>query len=375
MGNMIRDAVYIYFYELIYSKIQYESLGNICYNYIINIIIYINKGIWVMSINRIEYFNYIEEKLSILSTRINNRGKLNILDANLHSENFYMELLNLLYDFKLENLNTSNQNVEGIDLIDYKNKLIIQVSSTTTKQKIESSLSKDIFKSYNEYKFAFVSIANNADNLRRNNFKNPNKVSFNPKNDIYDIPRILKDVFALSIDKQKQIYEFIRKELGDSLDIVKLDSDLANIINILSKENLLNINQSINIDSFQIDKKIEYNKLNLASFIIEDYKIYNGHVEKKYIEFDKLGVNKSFAVLQTIRGKYIELCTNGKCQNADILFLEIIKKVKELILASKNCIDLSFEMLELCVNILVVDAFIRCKIFKNPEGYNYVITR
>ncbi|WP_235829634.1 ABC-three component system protein [Clostridium nigeriense] len=328
-----------------------------------------------MSINRIEYFNYIEEKLSILSTRINNRGKLNILDANLHSENFYMELLNLLYDFKLENLNTSNQNVEGIDLIDYKNKLIIQVSSTTTKQKIESSLSKDIFKSYNEYKFVFVSIANNADNLRRNNFKNPNKVSFNPKNDIYDIPRILKDVFALSIDKQKQIYEFIRKELGDSLDIVKLDSDLANIINILSKENLSNIKQSINIDSFQIDKKIEYNKLNLASFIIEDYKIYNGHVEKKYIEFDKLGVNKSFAVLQTIRGKYIELCTNGKCQNADILFLEIIKKVKELILASKNCIDLSFEMLELCVNILVVDAFIRCKIFKNPEGYNYVITR
>jgi len=30
--------------------------------------------------------------------------------------------------------------------------------------------------------------------------------------------------------------------------------------------------------------------------------------------------------------------------------------------------------LELCINILIVDAFIRCKIFENPERYNYAIT-
>jgi len=34
---------------------------------------------------------------------------------------------------------------------------------------------------------------------------------------------------------------------------------------------------------------------------------------------------------------------------------------------SENYNQIAFEELELCVNILVVDAFIRCKIFKNPE--------
>jgi hypothetical protein len=36
---------------------------------------------------------------------------------------------------------------------------------------------------------------------------------------------------------------------------------------------------------------------------------------------------------------------------------------------SANYADIPVEELDLCVNILVVDAFIRCKIFKNPLGY------
>ena len=35
---------------------------------------------------RSEYFNYIEEKLNFLSYRIKSRGKINLLDLNIHSE-------------------------------------------------------------------------------------------------------------------------------------------------------------------------------------------------------------------------------------------------------------------------------------------------
>lgn len=35
--------------------------------------------------NRSEYFNYIEKKLNILSYRIKNRGKINLLDLNIYS--------------------------------------------------------------------------------------------------------------------------------------------------------------------------------------------------------------------------------------------------------------------------------------------------
>ncbi len=205
--------------------------------------------------NRSAYFNYIEENLNVLSYRVNARGKLNILDLNLHCENFYMDLLNLIYGLCLENLNTINQNIEGIDLIDNVNKLIIQVSSTSTKQKIESTLSKEIFKKYNEYSFKFISISKPADNLRKNSFKNPYNINFNAENDIYDIPVILRHISSLGIDKQKELYEFIKRELGREVDTIRVYSDLAMIINILSKENLSNIQQDINVNSFEIQKK------------------------------------------------------------------------------------------------------------------------
>ncbi|WP_364146569.1 SMEK domain-containing protein [Paenibacillus sp. LPE1-1-1.1] len=95
--------------------------------------------------NRSEYFNYIEEKLQVLAFRIEKRGRLNILDLNIYSETFFADLLNLLFNFNLVNLNVLKQNVEGIDLVDINGKIIAQVSSTCTKQKIEGSLKKKIY--------------------------------------------------------------------------------------------------------------------------------------------------------------------------------------------------------------------------------------
>ncbi len=101
--------------------------------------------------NRSKYFEYMDEKIHTLAHRIQTKGKLNILNLHLHSENFYLHFFNLLYGYELINLNSSAQNVEAIDLIDHKNKIIFQVSATCTKQKIESTLSKDIFTKYNSY--------------------------------------------------------------------------------------------------------------------------------------------------------------------------------------------------------------------------------
>ena len=81
---------------------------------------------------RKNYFDYVEEKLAILSIRVKNRGKLNILDVHMHSENFYRDFINLLYGWSLENANNRLQNIEAIDLIDDNVKLIVQVSATAT---------------------------------------------------------------------------------------------------------------------------------------------------------------------------------------------------------------------------------------------------
>ncbi|PWJ88992.1 hypothetical protein C7380_1165 [Oceanotoga teriensis] len=325
-----------------------------------------------MPMNRSYYFNYIENKLQVLSNSVATRGKLNVLDYNIYSETFFANLLNMIFNFNLENMNTFKQNIEGIDLIDNENKIIAQVSSTSTKQKIEKSLEKEIFNNYPGYRFYFISIAREAENLRKMKYKNPNNVLFNPKEDIIDVKSILDNVLNMHIDKQKAFFEFIKKELGEEPDIFKVDTNLATIINILASEKLSEI-EEYSDNSFEINRKIEFNSLESVRETIDDYKIFYIKLDEKYTEFDKIGANKSFSVLQAIRKQYVLL--QNKEEISEIIFFNIIDNVIDIILKSNNYVEIPYEELEMCVQILVVDAFIRCKIFKNPEGYNHVVTR
>ena len=321
--------------------------------------------------NRQRYFNYIEEKLNILAVRISSRGKLNILDLNVHSENFYLNFFNELYGWNLKNLNNISHNVEAIDLIDDSERIIVQVSATSTKQKIESALKKDIIKKYSDYTFKFISISKDASDLRGKEYTNPHNITFNPVNDIYDINSILKHILSLGIGKQKRIYQFIKDELGGEVDIVKLDSNLATIIDILSKEDWDIQDPCDSINSFKIEQKITFNHLNSVKDIINDYKIHHSRVDKIYSEFDLMGNNKSSSVLSTIRKEYAK---SQKTLHDDDLFFRVLDSIENKTIQSPNFVQIPIEELELCVNILVVDAFIRCKIFENPEDYKNATT-
>lgn len=322
--------------------------------------------------NRPDYFNVIDERLSLLSHRIERRGKLNILDYHGHAEYFYQYFLNEVYSWKVTNENDIKQNVEAIDLIDHTNKFVIQVSATASKQKIKSSLSKDSMKNYAGYTFLFVSIATDADDLRKKTYKNPHGINFNPSSDIIDIKSILTRIRGLHIDDQERIYKFVKRELVTEIDPMKLETNLATVINILSKEDWDKAEPVTEINSFEIDRKITYNNLDGAKAIIDDYIVHYGRVDKIYSVFDSQGSNKSSTVLGTIRQEYAKAKSNF---TDDQLFFEVVVKVQEKVLNSINYSPIPFDELELCVNILVVDAFIRCRIFENPANYNYATTR
>jgi len=313
--------------------------------------------------NRSEYFNYIEEKLSILVTRINLRGKLNILDLNIHAENFYLNFFNLLFDWELKNLNAIQQNAPGIDLIDDTNKIIVQVSATGTKQKIESALKKDLSK-YHGYSFKFISISINSEELKTKTFINPHNLTFSPANDIFDTTNILNIILSLNTTKQKSIYDFLKIELKTEPDPEKIESNLTTIIKILSKEDLNHATSHYETVPYDIEEKILYNNIDAAKTLIEDYKIHYHRLDKIYSIFDNQGDNKSLSTLNAIRMEYLKLSQGTP---ADQCFFLVIDRISQKIRASYNYTNIPDEELELCVNILVVDAFIRCKIFKNPS--------
>ncbi len=321
--------------------------------------------------NRPNYFNVIEERLNLLAERIESRGRLNMLELNIHAESFYQHFLNELFGWAVLNENEIKQNAEAIDLVDHTNKLIIQVSSTASKQKIESSLLKDTLKKYNGYTFKFILIARDADKLRNKTFENPHGIAFSPAIDIIDKNSILSKIRGLNIDDLERIYKFVKKELVNEIDPLKLESNLATVINILSKEDWDKSEPISEINSFEIDRKISFNKLSKSKEWIDEYYNYYKRINDIYSEFDKLGSNKSKTVLAAFKNVYL------KAKNeylADELFDEIINKITERVLNSSNYEPIPIEELEQSIRIITVDAFIRCKIFENPESYNYATT-
>lgn len=316
--------------------------------------------------NRPNYFNVIDERLQLLALRIISRGKLNILDFHGHSENFYQYFLHELYNWQVINENENMQNVEAIDLIDHSNKYVIQVSATATKYKIESCLSKASIENYNGYTFKFISIAREANELRKNTYANPYEINFTPSIDIIDIQSILSKIRGMKIEDQKRIYEFVKKELIPEPDLLKIETNLASIINILSKENWESTDSALEINSYDIERKITHNNLNGAKVIIDDYGVHYLTINRIYSQFDVEGSNKSSTVLRTIRHEYAKAKSN---LSDDQLFFEVISQIQYKVLNSANYSSIPLDELEQCVSIIVVDAFIRCKIFENPNNY------
>jgi hypothetical protein len=314
--------------------------------------------------NRSIYFDFIESKLSSLATSIEVRGSLNILNEHLHAENFYLHFFNLLFGWKLQNLNVEIQNAAGVDLVDMTNRIIVQVSSTATKQKVESALAKDL-SAYKGFTFNFISISKDVKDLRTKTYSNPHNLTFSPPKDIFDIPSILRVIFTMDPDRLKEVYEFLKKELKSEPDTEKVESNLTTIIKILSKEDWGQEVLDFEVIPFDIEEKISYNQLDTPKVLIDDYKIHYHRINKIYSDFDKQGKNKSISILDGIRTEYLKL---REVVSPDECFLSVIEKVIVRVQSSANYTPIPYEELELCVQILVVDAFIRCKIFKNPVG-------
>lgn len=320
--------------------------------------------------NRADYYNYIEERMTTLCLRIERRGRLNILDYNLHAEHLYRDFFNLLFNWKLININNVQQNAEAIDLVDVENKIIIQVSATTTKAKIDDALIKIPTGKYNDFTFKFISIAKSAKNIKSKKYALPHGISFNSKSDIYDVEDILRQIYSLDIGNLERVYDFVCRELGGVTHPLQLNSNLTTIINLLSKEDL-SIVGIPSFNSFEIERKIEFNQLSNSKALIVEYNIYQGTVARIYSSFDSMGEPKSTFVLARIRKIYLE---NQAETNGDALFRLITNNIKHIITHSANFDTMSEDEIDLCVDILVVDAFIRCKIFENPENYKYVTT-
>lgn len=169
-----------------------------------------------MTLLRHENTDEFNTVIATLNNELAAEGNLNLLSQAVHAEESFKRILNSLYGWSLENVNEGTQNAEGIDLIDRDNRLVVQVSISCTKEKINRTLKKTILKQYvnagYRLKFAFVGKQDSA--VKTKSYKNENQIEFDPASDIILSVDLVRRFMHLDIEGQERALHVVRQETG-----------------------------------------------------------------------------------------------------------------------------------------------------------------
>jgi len=183
-------------------------------------------------------------------------------------------------------------------------------------------------------------------------------------------------VSSLKLMKQNHEKDILKK-IGTTDILNKYPSSLAVVINHISSINIDNVDILNSTNIYGPDKKITYNKVVIYKPILEQYKVYHGKLNKIYSEIEKQGSFKKELLLQNINNLYLK--AKGKIlgenlsiekvrENADKLIELVENYLWELYEKSPNAKeDIPFEAVNIGMKIIIVDAFVRCKILEEPK--------
>ena len=166
--------------------------------------------------------------------KISNLNSLNLYDVNLFSENSICELLNCIFDYKLHNINALTKNHPAIDLGDEYNRVAIQVTSSKSSKKIQSTIDK-FFENkldcvYDELSILILGKKQN----RYLEFNLPKDYSFNSDKHIIDFKDLLRFIKFLPTKKIKSISRLLIEENSSPQRRIHIKSNASKIKRILA---------------------------------------------------------------------------------------------------------------------------------------------
>lgn len=313
-------------------------------------------------IMRDRYCTEIENALTGLRERLEIRVAGNLTDLHVYAEAIMVSVLNPLLGLDLKSANISSPNAPAIDLVDDSNETIIQVSTDSSRDKIQSTLNKKKLASYSSYHLMFMFLVSSHPRYSNKPFDNPHDVSFDVSEDVLDLSELMVRFRALPMPKLEVAHDGLMREIHlDRANPLKLTRGLSDIVRALMTANPEE-RQSQQHIAFRIDDKIQRNKLVRSKRDIQDLSALAYPLEDIYDEYEREGVGRTRSVFRHLR----TACKEGGL-NPDETYDAIIHTVVEELCEDEHLSDYTYEDVEFYVAVIVVDAFMRCKVFDGPS--------
>jgi WD40 repeat protein/energy-coupling factor transporter ATP-binding protein EcfA2 len=170
----------------------------------------------------------IDDMLAHWTSKIKGKNKKGMTDINKRSENAAKQLLNLIYGYKLINLNDERPDYPGIDLGDRTNKIAFQITSKISLRKIKKDLQTlekaDIDYYTNGIFFLFLTIDRISDKKKKTwegkteKLVKERKINFEPSKHLLtldDLNKKIEDIYEKDYDRFKSIKDFLEDEFYD----------------------------------------------------------------------------------------------------------------------------------------------------------------
>jgi hypothetical protein len=168
-----------------------------------------------------EYREYVLGKLVELERKVEMLGALNLRDINIDCENFYRDLLNLLYELNLENSNFTKTNHDTFDLHDKTARQVYQVTSSVSREKVIKTIKQFEEKysfDYDELYMLFLKKKSLLEAPKRKTITAfTSDFGFSVDRHLLDNGDIIRQFDNLGIDKKIEVYELVRKYFEGSL--------------------------------------------------------------------------------------------------------------------------------------------------------------
>lgn len=313
--------------------------------------------------NKQKYLQTIIRLLTSIPPLVQANNKLNLTDVNNFSEDFYKNLLNLVYGFSLKNANQFDSNAVAVDLIDLKNKIAVQVTSTSSLNKTQETINKfierELFKEYDRL------IIFNIGKRTKHREKNIGNECFflDTENDIWDVEDIIEHIkYIDEVEKVKNIRDFLVEELQDQPDSTLSNevNTILSMIEMLSKETHLDAGKGF-IEDPDPEGKIYKRFADHAAYLTERYC-------DLYIEFGKVleTINEENDIgSQAFRraGLYLKHCSDKVLTTCNDNPKDALNNLVELF--EKNLSQLGSSFDSCAAEFYIIDQLIKCNVFPN----------
>ena len=166
-------------------------------------------------IKREECIKRIEFHLSQLQAEVELNNTTGRFDINQAAEDVICSLLNLIYGWDLENENHLRQNAAAVDLTDRKGRLAVQVTSDSSRKKIQSTIDTFIaHELYRDFDQLYILLLTNRKSQKMP-FETGGLFSFDSRQHIMDFRDLTKQLRTLDTETLEEITFYLDDALKD----------------------------------------------------------------------------------------------------------------------------------------------------------------